>query len=313
MRQGAGTAERRAFSSVELLVVIGIIGILSAILAPAVQMAREAARGTTCRSRLRSLAFATLRFEQGRGCLPPARVLPAAAADVPSATWLVRVMPYLEQPAAAAWDDSKPYADQSDAARGLVVADFLCPTRREPSNAVTAATMSPDRFASCGCLIPGRPVAGGAVADFGGNHGHSPPTAPGAATAGSGLIVSAEYLPGTARWLPRVRPQDARDGLSHTLLAAEMHVPRGRLCRPPDNGPAYDATDFFSSSRVGGRGVPLGDGPDDDAAGMGLFAFGSWHPGVCHAAFGDGRIVPVSTAIAADVLSSLCDRADDSR
>jgi prepilin-type processing-associated H-X9-DG protein len=127
------------------------------------------------------------------------------------------------------------------------------------------------------------------------------------------VIVTAEHLAGTSRWTPRLRPADISDGLSRTVLTAELHVPRDRLGYPPENGPAYDATDFFASSRVGGIGVPLADGPDDDVVGMGLFAFGSWHPGVCHMAFGDGRVEAVSTAIASDVLAAICNRSDASQ
>jgi prepilin-type N-terminal cleavage/methylation domain-containing protein len=321
VRESSGTldqpAAHRGFSLVELLVVICILSILAALLLPAIDRVRETARAAVCRNRLRSLALATLQFEGVRGCFPPARIISpvgsGTAAGTPSATWLVRVMPFLEQAVAPAWDDAKPYAEQSDAARSLVVADYLCPTRRATGRTVTASTMTPNRLASCGCLIPGRPVSGGAVADFGGNHGHMVPSASGTSASGSGLIVSAEHLPGTGRWFPSVRPQDARDGLSRTLLVAEMHVPRAGLCEPPDNGPAYDATDFFSMSRVGGPGVPLADGPDDDVAGMGMFAFGGWHPGACQAAYGDGRIESLSPQMETDVLAALCSRADVTR
>lgn len=304
---------RRAFSIVELLVAIAICGSLMGLLLPAVQRSREAARATACRLHLRSLAWGTLHFQAARGCFPPARIVPAhnTMAAAPSATWLVRVMPYLDETtAAASWDDSKPYADQDDAVRAHVVPTYLCPSRRGVENARSTPGRTPDRFAACGCLIPGRTVMGGAVVDFGGNHGDAVPGPPAAAALASGMIVTGEHLAGTSRWTPRLRPPDISDGLSHTVLAGEMHVPRDRLGTPPDNGPAYDATDFFASSRVGGIGVPLGDGPDDDVVGMGVFAFGSWHPGVCHMAFGDGRVEAVSTAIASDVLAAICNRSD---
>jgi prepilin-type N-terminal cleavage/methylation domain-containing protein/prepilin-type processing-associated H-X9-DG protein len=308
---GIRGVQRTAFTIIELLVAVAILATLAGLLLPAIDSAREASRATMCRHRLRSLALATMQFQSIRDCFPPARLVPPAedkTARIPSPTWLIRVMPFLEQDATD-WLDGKSYADQSEPVRGRVVPDFLCPTRRDATNAVTPSARSPDQLAACGCFIPGRFVTGGAVADFGGNHGHQPPAA-GTQGAGSGLIVSAEHVPGTSRWKPWLRQAAVIDGLGHTVLIGEMHVPRDGLCRPPANGPAYDATEFFNMSRVGGVGVPLGDGPLDDVAGMGMFAFGSWHPGACHFAFADGRVQSLAPTISADLLASLCDRAD---
>ncbi|MBI1904050.1 MAG: DUF1559 domain-containing protein [Planctomycetia bacterium] len=61
---------RRAFTLVELLVVITIIGMLMALLFPAIQAAREAGRGNTCRNNLRNVAFAMKYYESRHGHYP---------------------------------------------------------------------------------------------------------------------------------------------------------------------------------------------------------------------------------------------------
>lgn len=67
-----GKYQRAGFTLVELLVVIAIIGILVAMLLPAVQSAREAARRTDCKSNMKNLALAAINFESAHGKFPPA-------------------------------------------------------------------------------------------------------------------------------------------------------------------------------------------------------------------------------------------------
>ncbi len=83
--------QNEAFTLVELLVVIAIIGILIAMLLPAVNSAREAARRTQCSNNLKQIGLAVQSFHGAHKKVPPARYRD----DYPS--WFVLIMPFLEE------------------------------------------------------------------------------------------------------------------------------------------------------------------------------------------------------------------------
>jgi len=84
-------AKRHGFTLVELLVVIAIIGVLVALLLPAVQSAREAARRSKCINNLKQIAIATHNYENSF------RTFPIGAYDCCYGTWLLALLPYIEQ------------------------------------------------------------------------------------------------------------------------------------------------------------------------------------------------------------------------
>ena len=86
----------RGFTLVELLVVIAIIGILVALLLPAVQAAREAARRMACQNNVKNIALACLNFESTHKELPPGSVN-AKDNQQSGIGWQVQILPYMEE------------------------------------------------------------------------------------------------------------------------------------------------------------------------------------------------------------------------
>ncbi len=149
----ASFGSRSAFTLIELLVVIGIIGLLIALLLPAVQAAREAASRTKCANNLKQIGLAARLYEQEHQALPPSR---RGMAESPTWAWLL--LPYLEQENLyRQWAVGWPYpgiapgapinaADKTAAGQVLstAVPTFFCPSFRLPG-VVLAKSFTQDR------------------------------------------------------------------------------------------------------------------------------------------------------------------------
>ncbi|MCG8649460.1 MAG: DUF1559 domain-containing protein [Pirellulales bacterium] len=325
---------RRAFTLIELLVVIAIIGILVALLLPAVQSAREAARSTDCKNRMRQLALAAQMHHNALRYFPPARYearpdsSPADRCGLETPSWLARVMPYIEQSALAEkWDFAKQWHQHPEEVRTTVPDIFLCPSRRAGTQPVgmrnlRTTTNGGGGRLPCGCPVPPRPVTAelnirGALCDYAGNHGDLTPGATGDPTDfyfggnGTGVIISVrpKCKNGEAiAPLDRVRMAGVSDGTSNTFLFGEKFVPLDRVGQFPEDSPAYDGDHLPASCRLAGPGLRLAHSPTDVLADM--FSFGSWHPAGVHFALVDGSVRMFDSHTDTKLLGCLANRRD---
>ena len=135
------TGSRRGFTLIELLVVIAIIAILIALLLPAVQQARAAARRISCKNNLKQISLAIHNYLDVHSKLPPSYcVVPGVATPV-GGQWSVRarILPFLEQSHLQNLVDwGAPYSAQLDVATTRVPT-FLCPSEVNDAVRVNSA------------------------------------------------------------------------------------------------------------------------------------------------------------------------------
>ncbi len=214
--QAALTAPR-GLTLVELLAVVAIIGLLIALLLPAVQGVREAARRTTCCNNQKQLGLALQRHVQQLGQFPRGQETWINDAGPPTTgwsnhrwSWFVRTLPFIDEAplydmqwgyySGINWFTSPVVSYDALPGKATVVPSFMCPS--DPANPKTET----------GFGWPGNQQ--GFHGNYVLNAGNTAfnPTGP----------ASSEKLTGIVFPLSSISPAHIRDGLSHTLLASEL-------------------------------------------------------------------------------------------
>jgi prepilin-type N-terminal cleavage/methylation domain-containing protein/prepilin-type processing-associated H-X9-DG protein len=204
MRTGIASRSRRAFTLIELLVVISIIGVLIALLLPAVQAAREAARRSQCVNNLKQIGLALHNYEGSRQVLPPGYVsaFDASGTDLgPGWGWASMILPQFEQTTtfSAVNFSTNVETPANQTARLVIVAGFLCPSDR-----VETSWPAVDRDLLTGA--PKRVICQIAPSNYVGMNGISEP-----GPDGEGLFYRNSSI----------AYRDITDGLSQTIAVGE--------------------------------------------------------------------------------------------
>ncbi|QDU79404.1 hypothetical protein Pla110_11140 [Polystyrenella longa] len=300
---------RSAFTLVELLVVMAIISVLLGLLLPAVQQAREAARRTTCRNKLRQIGIALHGYESLHRVMPPGYLYmngedyQALTGDLPDRTdednqlgfaWGAYVLPFLEQDNYYAMIDfERPPFDTANAEiRETQLGFFHCPSDTySPDNWVVRDDTDPndvERYATSSYCASWGP-----------------------ATSSVNLDATPELAEGVFYRNSATKIKDIQDGTTHTIAIGER-----------TNGPIMGGLpphpSFETSWLAAVRDI---DTPGDDHGHMVLFD-GQFTPNTAvgpgadrgvsapHTSYGlflfcDGSVHPVTENISVEVYSNL--------
>jgi prepilin-type N-terminal cleavage/methylation domain-containing protein/prepilin-type processing-associated H-X9-DG protein len=300
---------RRGFTLIELLVVVAVIGVLIALLLPAVQKVREMAARTKCTSNVKQIVLALHNYHGTFGSLPHGNAVPLLPAgdNFNRSHWYLVILPYVEQDdlykqITNAWPgyfSGSPPPGYSCYLSGspTPVSTFMCPSDRIRLKNVTFTSTNP---ASCEGFFGNYVFCSG--------NGYNTPTGDTGGLHLNGLF----YAKSITQFV------DVTDGLSNTLAVSELVLSRDVT--------GYDLRGAMNDGIEGGQlfstiytpNNPLGDNvmgycqaipAAPCAASQSLTnAYNlarSYHPGGVNAALGDGSVRFISDNVNAQVYKDL--------